>query len=599
MKASKLALAPCSLAASGLQTAYLRLLLSGVVLWGAALIGIDGAHAQSKWGHFGAEPNAPASAPAAPAQAAPIASADNIVVKSGNTTIRIKHIEIAGSSLSEADVAALFDTNDAKILEARLRKLDAASIVIPEITGDAIDGTGRMHFAQQQILLVEVHGGRAATGSAAAGTLTFKDDKGDKDETKISTGAATFKGIDLAQIAHLVTGPRTDESEALQPLCDEFAVDTVTIGGALENVASATIATIRETGLKGRPLKPAVASDKNGGATSLDDIAHSFSTDLIEADNLALAGTLGAASKGLKSLALHHAAMRGLGGGRLARFELSDLAMEGNEKQPGTIKLGAVEIDNVASNATPVPSIDRIDLRDVLVDVPTEDKSGQRITLSVAHAKYAAPGLVIGKLPEKATLSIEHASFDVPPDSAVSPVLVAMGYKRLDLSSETVSRYDVAARTLDLDRLSLSGVGMGELDIKVELGNVTDAIVSQNDAIQTRAAAAMLVRSLDLKLRNEGLIDKAIGFKAAIDGVSVDQERTNIAQLVDTALVGFGLQDSAKAQLVVAALHSFIADPKTLHIALASKTGLGTDAISLIASPRALLDALDVEAGTP
>ena len=57
-----------------------------------------------------------------------------------------------------------------------------------------------------------------------------------------------------------------------------------------------------------------------------------------------------------------------------------------------------------------------------------------------------------------------------------------------------------------------------------------------------------------------------------------------------------GLQDSAKAQLVVAALHKFIAAPKTLHIALSSKDGLGADAAPLIGSPQALLDALEVEA---
>ena len=68
-------------------------------------------------------------------------------------------------------------------------------------------------------------------------------------------------------------------------------------------------------------------------------------------------------------------------------------------------------------------------------------------------------------------------------------------------------------------------------------------------------------------------------------------------QLVDTGIVGFGLQASAKAQSIVAALHTFIADPKTLHIALASKNGLGAAVISGIDSPQALLDAVEVEAG--
>ena len=507
-------------------------------------------------------------------------------------------MEVAGSSLSGTDLAALFAAKDPKVLEARLRTLDAASIVIPEITGDSIDGSRQVHFTQKDVLLANVKGGRAATGSAATAVLAFKDDKND---TRVSTGATTFKGLDLAQIVHLATGPRTDDSEAPRPICDEVAIQTVTSGGAaVKDGPPVTIATVRATGLKGRPLKTDLggANDSRADAAALNDIAHSFSADLVEANDFALAGPVSASTDGLKSLALKHVAVRGLGEGRLARFEMSGLAMEGNDKQPGRLALASAEIENVVTNATPVPSIDRIDLRDFTIDVPSDDKdkSSQRIAVAVAHAGYEAPGLVIGKLPAKATLSIEHATFDVPPDSGAAPMLLAMGYKRLDLSSESRSRYDAAAQTLDLDRLSIAGIGMGTLDIKLALAKVSEGIVSQNDAVQKAAAAAVLVKTLDLTLHNDGLIDKAIGFKATIDGVGLDQERTNLGQLIDLGLLGFGLQDSAKAQLVVAALHKFIAEPKTLHIALSSKDGLGADAAPLIGSPQALLDALEVEA---
>ena len=533
----------------------------------------------------------PASAPA------DTATAENVVVTSGTATIRIRRIDVAGSSLTGADVAALFDVKDPKVLEARLRRLDAASVVIPEVTVDSVDGAREVHVTQRDLLLANVRGGRAATGSAAAATLSFKDDKND---TRVSTGATTFEGLDLAGIVHLATGPRTDESEAPRPLCDKVAIHTVTTGGAVKDGPPVVIATIRATGLKGRPLAadpgkaaPAGKMDTN----ALNDFAHSFSAELIEADDFALAGPVSTSTKGLKSLALEHVAVHGFGDGKLARFELRGLAMEGNDKQPGRLALASAEIENVATKATPVPSIDRIDLHDFAVDVPTDDKSGGRVALSVQHAGYEAPGLVIGKLPAKATLSIEHATFDVPPDSGAAPMLLAMGYKRLDLSSESRSRYDPAGQTLDLDRLSLTGIGMGALDVKLGLAKVSEGIVSQVDMVQKAAAAAVLVKTLDVTLRNDGLIDKAIGFKALVDGVSVEQERTNLGQIIDLGLLGLGLGDSAKAQRVAAALQKFIADPKTLHIAISSKDGLGADSIPLIGSPQALLDAVEIEAG--
>ncbi len=594
MKALKLAAVLLSSLALGCGVAPAR---AGSPAGAAADLPLD--HVQAKSGDLAKTP-ATAAAPASPAgtMAPGTATADGVVVTSGTTTIRIKHVEVAGSSLSEADLTALFATKDPKVLEAGLRKLDAASIVIPEVLVDSINGDHEVHAAQKDVLLANVRGGRAATGSAATATLAVKDDK---NETRVSTGATTFKGLDLAQIVHLATGPRTDDGDAPRPLCDEIAIQTVTSGGAaLKDGPPVTIATVRATGLKGRPLKTELGggNDAKADAAALNDIAHSFAADLIEANDFALAGPVSASTDGLKSLALKHVAASGLGDGRLARFELSGLAMEGNDKQPGRLALASADIENVATNATSVPSIDRIDLRDFTVDVPTDDKdkSGQRITVAVARAGYEAPGLVIGRLPAKATLSIEHATFDVPPDSGAAPMLLAMGYKRLDLSSESRSRYDAAGQTLDLDRLSLAGVGMGTIDIKLDLAKVSEGIVSQNDSVQKAAAAAVLVKSLDLTLHNDGLVDKAIGFKAAVDGVSLEQERTNLTQLIDLGVVGFGLQDSAKAQLVVAALHKFIAEPKTLHIALSSKDGLGADAAPLIGSPQALLDVLDVEA---
>ena len=538
-------------------------------------------------------------------------TADDIVFNDGRITFHIKHLEIAGSPLSAGDVATMFGGKDAKTLEEQLHKLDAASIVIPEITSD--DEATQTHFIQKQLLLADVHGGRATVGSAATTTFTTQ---GEQRTTKVTIGATTFRGLDLAQSAHLAAGPRADDSEAQRSICDELAIQAFTIQ-TLASDASAkdsqplTIATISEKGLRGRSLSAEAfklvnttgieakedEAEKKNNALVADDLSHSFSVDLIQADDFAVAGPVGGGIEGLKSFGLKHLALHNFTAGRLGEFELSRLVAEGNEKQPGRIALGTASIVN-SGVVNGFPSVDKIDLRDIALNVPVGDKGNpeSHLAMTVTHAGYEAPGLVIGKLPQKANMSIEHAVFDVPPDSGAAPMLLAMGYKHLDLSSESVSRYDAAEQTLDLDRVSLSGVGMGAVDIKLGLTKVSETIVSQNDAVQKAAVAAVLLKTFDLKLRNDGLIDKAIGFKAAIDGVTLEQERTNIVQLVDTGMVGFGLQASAKAQSLVAALHKFIADPKTLHIALASKNGLGANSLSMIDSPQTLLDAVDLEA---
>ena len=533
-----------------------------------------------------------------PSSTAPVgnAKANNIVLTNGSATLRIPHIEVVGSSLSDGDLAALFAIKDPKALEARLRALDAASVVIAEITSEQNGGGTEVHFDQKQVMLADIHNGRAATGSAAAATLVFKDAK---NNATIATGATTFKGLELAQLVHLATGPRTDDDEAQKTLFDEIAVNAASIQSATKDGVPTTIATIRLTGVRGRPLKTdlATGAGNKAKAATFDDVVHSFSADLVQAEDFALVGPVNGSTDGLKSLALKHVALRGFGGGKLARFEMSGLSAEGNDKQPGKLALTSAQIDDVAWNAIAVPSVDRIDLRDFSIDIPAEPgKQTGHVALAVAHAGYAAPGLVIGKLPAKATLSVEHATFDLPPDNAAAPVLLAMGYKHLDLSSESASRYDQAAQTLAIDKLEIEGVGMGSIDIRLDLAKVSEGIVSQEDAVQKAAAAAVLVKRLELTLRNDGLVDKAVAFKAAADGISVEQERQNISKLMNLGLAGAGLQESEKAQRVVAALQKFIADPKTLHLSLASKSGLGADSAPLLSSPQALLDAMDVEA---
>lgn len=520
------------------------------------------------------------------------ASADNIVLTVGTATVRIKHIEVAGSSLSDADLAAIFASKDGADVERRLRGLDATSVQIPELVVDQAEPRGEAHSVHTQLLLADIHAGRASTGSAGSGTVTVKTDKAN---VTITIGATTFKGLDLAQIVHVAAATRAAGEEA-KPLCDDIAANAVTILGAAGDKRPVTIATIHETGLKGRP--PEVMQAKEAPATSSpatgEELSRAFSADLVDISDVAVAPTTDAIARDLKSFALKHAVLSGLGDGKLARFAIEGLAVD---SKPGSVKVASAEVLGVGASGGDVPAVNKIDLRDASVDVAADDaRPDERIGFTVAHAAYEAPGLVIGRLPSRAALQVEHLAFDVPANNAAAPVLLAMGYKHVDLSSSALSRYDPATRSLSIDRFSLSGADMGTLDLKLDFANVSDAIVSQDDEAQKAAAASVLVKTVDVTLHDAGLVDKAIAFKAAVDGIGLGQERTNITQLIDTGLVGFGLQGSAKAQAIVAALHKFVVAPKTLHLALSSKEGLGAASVALIGDPQALLDALDVQA---
>lgn len=163
------------------------------------------------------------------------------------------------------------------------------------------------------------------------------------------------------------------------------------------------------------------------------------------------------------------------------------------------------------------------------------------------------------------------------------------------MSSAVTSLYEAATQTLVVDKLFVDSVGMGSVSLKLNLANVTNGIVSPNAEVQKASSLAILLKGVDLTVHNDGIAGKGIAFKAALDGISLEQERAALVDLVGNqfpALVG----DAPKLKMIGAAVAKFVTDPKTLHISVASKNGFGAADIGSINDPNALLATLDVQA---
>lgn len=534
------------------------------------------------------------------AQAPGVVSADNVVIDYQGVTYTIPHVEIAGTTLSQADLTALLDVNAPDSVEARLRRLTAASISLPEIKADTVQGDFEQHWDQQQVLFAGVRDGKAAAGSAGPGILKTKAAKG----TSIAeTGGLQMTGVDMGQIVHVATIARTDENEAQQVLAQSLVVSAIRLHDDGQG-PSVTLASLKEAGLKARSLalisqaRSLLLATGKPGDPAVDafvqDIAGSVSVDLLQADDLVITPPKASAD----------------GPARLARLtvtgvrdrRIGDATLQGLRYDQGAnhIALASAELRDLTMPATldmrGVPAFASLDLADLSVDMDTAEQGQpeKRLAFSVGHAGISAPGAKADALPPKSTATVDALELTIRPD--MSPMLIALGYPKLAISSHLTTSYDAAAQALKIDDWTVNGVAMGKAVLKLQLGKVTDAILSPDAEAQKAATAAMVFHGIDLSVVDAGLVDRLVGYRATQDGLTVAQERENAIDLVRNKLPVLA-GDPAKLKPVEDAVARFIADPKLpLHIGVTSIDGLGAADVALLNDPNALLDKLAIVA---
>lgn len=554
-------------------------------------------------------------APASPA-ANGRASADNVVLSSGTTTYRIPHVELSGTNLADADVARLLEPKSADTFEARLRQLTAASVVVPAIDVDDLRGTDEQHWRQTQILLTDVVAGKAATASAGPSSLASKTATG---VSNVQIDALQGIGLDMGQVAHVLEATRSGE-EPLLSLFDSLVASKVTFTDVTHDRTS-TIAAVKETGLKARAFEPSLgaqaatlSSSRPGDPASaafLNDLLQSVSLQAVEFDDWA---TLPSASGHASASAfrLKHAVLHDFGGGRrIGGFEAAGVDYLSGENRvlvdsvrasgltfPQPAKSGAAPTGGTPNDVRNIaPVLDGFEMTGAEIEstFSPDGATDRRTAFKLGHAIYAAPGSTQGRVPQKATFSLDHLSMVASPDEGTTRTLYAMGYRQLDFSGKLNSAYDESKQAFSLGDLTTTGAGMGTARLKLDLANVGEGVASADAAIQKASAIAILFKDADLLLLNDGLVDKAIAYKAELDGLTVAAERDALTSLV-TSQFPMLIGDPPKLHPLEAALAKFLAQPKSLHLSVESPKGVGVADFANLDSPLGLLDLLEIKA---
>jgi hypothetical protein len=475
-----------------------------------------------------------------PAQAAEDVTLDNVLLTFGPATYRIPRVEVAGSSLDRAGLQAIFDgSSSTEPLAARLAKLSASSVTMPEVqfeqtmTFGAVKTTSKGRY--EDVVARDLVNGRAALITAArASTTTITEGSAkpadgeqtstDKPvETSATMGAFEVHDVDMAFLVRQYTegagtGPNPP-TRVYGPL-KLSGISQITRQGT-QDISKVDISEISGDGFTGHlSEKPWLSLIENLKREFEDANAPGSAQPDQAFDMLHSMGDM------MSSIDSGAAAIKGI-------------SVEQIMPQPIKFQIGALEMgfsrEAPAQGASPL---------------------------------YPAQGGV--------RFALDKVAFSLPQDAKddTTQRLIAMGYKDLSLSLALEGRLNEAGEELVINDFSLSGENMGRATVSALLGNVTDDLLSTDEAVRQTAIMGMTAKNLAITVENGGFFDRLFSELASQQNKTPDALKTEYSMIAMVGVPGF-LGGSADTKALGSAIARFIAKPGELDVKAVAKDPAG------------------------
>jgi len=573
---------------------------------------------------------------AVPARAqASHAYAKDLVIEAGATTYRIKQLDLSGTALQSADLAALFDPKNPRSLQERLQQLDAGALTAPEVIAE----TKRDGYVQtviyRNVSLNTLEAGRATAARINRTELKLAGPNGTIEGTY---GAVKASGIDLTLAAQMLganVSAGSDKTVARAPFLETLEISDVQLANQ-EAHSRLTIEALRARDIKAQApataasTEPHMAESKEAGAKGLldkdqpavpgafDNLAGTLPASLdigaMEADKLDLVLTnpqnqplhLSFAKGAFTNYSAFtfgtvHLQDVGLQSPALA-FTLQDLALRDVDfTTVRTLLREATENNTMIGLQAILPRVDQLDLAKLDVSkfgekVPATDQDPGRDPLSFKvehlHTERSQP---FEEMPTRIDGTITHLLVDLDKNhSGLFKDLASFGYKALDLSSQLAVVWTPDKQQLNVDNV-IDAKNMGKVTLSALLTNISKQFFSSKDVETTRhATEAARLKSAELTIDNDGIFDKFLSQQAQAQNkplADLKRSYTSAAAVVVPILLGNG----PGAKLIGAAVSKFIADPKKLHLLATMPDGLTLKDVDLIQTPGLLLDKIEIQ----
>ncbi|MDB5591085.1 hypothetical protein, partial [Enterovirga sp.] len=397
---------------------------------------------------------------------------ENLRFQLGEMTYAAPRAEFRGTPHDRAELTALFDPNAAEPLAARIARLQAAEIVLPEILSEFTTPQGPQVTRYRGIVFTQVGGGRIASASAAGGSI---DANGPEGKSQGSFGRLALQELDLGLTVAFFTEKATGPAE-LKRLYGAASVEDLQLtdpSGATTRVgrlfgrdfaarptAEGWLGTVQVMG-QNPDLKAAPPAERARVTAAMADLFGAFQIGALEAIDITFAGKAAEDGKGR----IARIAFQGATGSRAAeltldgfeasssdtRVQFRSLAFSGLSLQPvldGLRDFGAAGPDAMspATMRRFIPLVGATRLTALDVDVPSGAKrlaglaglEQPTVRVSVAQFEVLAEKPIEG-IPTELRVGLRNLTFPIPanPEDDSLKQLAELGYERVDGSLTT------------------------------------------------------------------------------------------------------------------------------------------------------------------
>lgn len=562
----------------------------------------------------------------------------DVVLPLGGTILTAPRLTVSGTRLSKDDLVALLKPGPGAPWPARLARLDAASLTIPELRVAYADAaTARQGVIYRDVVAKDVRAGRIAELTAAGASLSVTA----TDRTGTGTyGRIEARDVDLVALSRLYGEPG-DGKGALQRVYG--TVSLADIAYVDDRGTALKIARIEGRDMGGRQT-PATWGGSVQALAGIDidktapaerarligiaaDIVDSVSIGSLEATGLSLQEARGQPLDlgiGRLSFAAGGATLEEIGfSGGGARSRIGRLSLSGFSLAPTIAALR--KLATLATEPSDddlrrlTPTIGTLAVQNVGIELPAEMPAGPGKGPAAKDPMSKDTASKGTDTPTRVGLRDASMSFGPPRDGVPTAGRVSLsgltlpatmvagipglgslslyGYGDLDLNAVAETSWDEAARELSIREVSVSGKDMGTLRLNGTVGGIGPEVFDPNAAVSAYAMLSATAKALDLTIENTGLFERFIAAQSKVLSLK-PEELTQEYATASTFGIPAILGNSATAKAIGTAMAQFVAKPGRLFLSARPKNGAGLGVIDFSAapSPGAVLERLEVTA---
>ena len=293
--------------------------------------------------------------------------------------------------------------------------------------------------------------------------------------------------------------------------------------------------------------------------------------------------------------------------GKIETLDVASLEATGTDNGGAvSVKSGALHLDGLdiaqlfadddPAGAAPPPSrLSGMALNGIDIVAPDpENAPGQTIHIAIGsitlHNEYDGASIKQGDA-KIAGVVIEPSA-----GSEAGKSLASLGYSKVELAMTLGAKYQADSKAFALDNFTVDGAQMGSVGIKANFTDVSPQLFGADSAGRMQALFDAGVASLEIKLVNGGMFEKALAYYAKQQGLPADKLRAQWSAMVGQAApVMLGGSPAGLALGVEA--QKFVAEPKTLTISAKVKSGaLKASDFLAIGDPAEFAGKLDITA---